>query len=92
MAASLLKYEPRWRPHNTTARLDLVVIFREQRWLMDVIKTIRLLLALQPDKPQRHAIAAEAYMYLERTEYDDPHLAACLGTSECLTKLADLSP
>lgn len=82
-AIALLRQELRWRPHNTTARLELAVMFREQRRLVDVLKTIRPLLTTQPDEPQWHAIAAEVYLEMGRMDDATPHLAACAGTPSC---------
>ena len=85
-AIDLLRQELRWRPHNTAARLELTVTFREQQRLVDVIKTIRPLLTLQPDNPQWHAIAAEAYLAMDRPEEAAPHLDACAGAPGCPVK------
>lgn len=82
-AIALLRQELRWRPHNTTARLELAITFREQQRLVDVLKTIRPLLSLQPDEPQWHAIAAEAYLQMDRPEDAAPHLAVCRGLPGC---------
>ncbi|MFT4977848.1 MAG: tetratricopeptide (TPR) repeat protein [Myxococcota bacterium] len=82
-AIALLQEELRWRPYNTGARLELAALFREQRRLVDVIKTIRPLLTLQPDEPRWHAIAAEAYLEMKRPDRAEPHLAACAGAPSC---------
>ncbi len=82
-AIELLRQELRWRPHNTAARLELAATFREQRRLVDVLKTIRPLLAIQPDEPRWHAIAAEVYLEMGRPDDAAPHLAACAGTPGC---------
>ncbi|MFT5687073.1 MAG: choline-sulfatase, partial [Myxococcota bacterium] len=82
-AIELLRQELRWRPYNTAARLELAVTFREQRRLVDVLKTIRPLLTTQPDEPRWHAIAAEVYLEMGRTEDAAPHLEACAGTLGC---------
>ena len=65
---------------------ELALTFREQRRLVDVLKTIRPLLALQPDKPEWHAIAAEAYLEMDRPEAAAPHLAVCQGSPGCPTE------
>ena len=83
MAIELLRQELRWRPYNTTARLELTMTFREQRRLVDVLKTIRPLLTLQPDEPRWHAIAAEAYLEMDRPESAAEHLEKCQGTPGC---------
>jgi tetratricopeptide (TPR) repeat protein len=82
-AIALLRTELRWRPYNMSARLELTMLFREQQRLVDVIKTIRPLLHLQPDEPQWHAIAAEAYIAMGRLDRAEPHLAACGDDPRC---------
>lgn len=82
-AIAHLRQELQLRPHNTPARLELAGMFHEQNRLVDVIKTIRPLLTLQPEEPQWHAIAAQAYLEMGRADRAAPHLEACAGDPHC---------
>jgi len=82
-AIELLRIELSWRPHNTAGRLDLYSLFSEHGRNVDAIKTIRPLLALQPDEPQWHALAAQSYLAMGRPELAAPHLEACAGEPTC---------
>lgn len=90
-AIALLRKELAWRPYNTAARLELALLFREQKRLVDVVKTIRPLLNLQPDEPRWHAMTAEAYLEMGRADRAAPHLAACAGDPLCPTPSDDAS-
>ena len=87
-----LQQELQLRPYNTDARLQLAGVFQELGRLVDVIKTIRPLLTLQPDNPQWHAMAAQAYLEMNRPDRAAPHLQACAGDPRCPTPAVAVTP
>ena len=82
-AIELLRTELAWRPHNLAGRLDLYTVFMEHGRNVDAFKTIRPLLALQPDEPRWHALAAQATLAMGRPDLAEPHRAACAGLEGC---------
>lgn len=82
-AITQLRAELAWRPHNTTARLELYTLFAEHGRNVDAIKTLRPLLALQPDEPQWQALAARSYLAMGRDDLAQPHREACSGVEGC---------
>jgi len=80
---ALLTEELRWRPANLSARLDLATLFAEQGRWVNVIKTLRPLLNLQPDEPRWQVEAARAYLAMDRPDLAEPHIEACAGHPRC---------
>jgi tetratricopeptide (TPR) repeat protein len=80
---ALLLEALRWRPADTSARLDLMTLYREQGRLVNYIKTLRPLLNLQPDEPRWQAMAAAAYLEMARPDLAAPHQEACAGHPHC---------
>jgi choline-sulfatase len=67
-AEGSLKTELRMRPGNTAARLDLVALYREQGRLVDVVKTLRPLVALYPEDERWSAMTRAAYLEMGRPD------------------------
>jgi choline-sulfatase len=82
-AVELLRLELAWRPTNTSARLELFALFGQHGRQVDAFKTIRPLLALQPDEPRWQAMAAQTYLAMDRPDLAQPHLEACAGDPAC---------
>ncbi len=82
-AIALLRGELAWRPHNLSARLELYALFSEHRRNVDAIKTIRPLLAMQPEEPHWNALAATTYLAMGRPDLAEPHRAVCAGDPGC---------
>ncbi|MEL6349411.1 MAG: sulfatase-like hydrolase/transferase [Myxococcota bacterium] len=91
-AVALLRAELRMRPSNLQARLELTALFREQGRLVDVVKTLRPLVTIQPNEPRWHAMTAEAYLAMNRPDRAAPHLEACAGHPQCPKPVPDASP
>jgi thioredoxin-like negative regulator of GroEL len=82
-AITQLRSELAWRPHSTGARLELYALFSEHGRNVDAIKTLRPLLALQPDEPQWQILAARTYLAMGRKDLAQPHRDACAGAEGC---------
>lgn len=82
-AEAALVQELRIRPGNVAARLDLATLHREQGRLVDVVKTLRPLVALQPEERMWQAMTAQAYMDMGRADLAAEHLRACAGHPSC---------
>lgn len=82
-AENAFEQELRIRPGNLEARLDLVRLFQEQGRLVDVVKTLRPLVALDPEEPTWHALTAQAYLEMGRDDLAREHIAACAGHPGC---------
>ncbi len=82
-AIAQLRTELRWRPTNIAARLELYGLFHEHGRNVDAIKTIRPLLAMQPDEPQWQILAARSYLAMGREDLAEPHRQACSGFEGC---------
>ncbi len=82
-AIAQLHTELRWRPTHLGARLELYTLFSEHGRNVDAIKTIRPLLAMQPDEPQWQILAARSYLAMGREDLAEPHRQACSGFEGC---------
>ena len=82
-AIELLRTELAWRPHNLAGRLDLYALFSEHGRNVDAVKTIRPLLAMQPNEPRWQALAARSYLAMGREDLAQPHREACAGIEGC---------
>lgn len=71
------------QPGNVAARLDLVRLYQEQGRLVDVVKALRPLVALQPEEPVWQAMTASAYLEMGRAGLAKEHLLACAGHPAC---------
>jgi choline-sulfatase len=91
-AMEMLRSELSWRPWNLGARLDLHALFSAHGRHVDAYKTIRPLLALQPDEPAWQALAAASYLAMGREDLAAPHLQACGDHPACDQALLSSSP
>ncbi|MDP6933914.1 MAG: tetratricopeptide repeat protein, partial [Myxococcota bacterium] len=82
-AEDLLRDELRWRPANIAARLELLDLYREQGRNVDAFKTLRPLLALEPEEPRWNALAAQTLLAMGREHTAAPYRRACTGHPLC---------
>ncbi len=82
-AIAQLRSELAWRPHNTQARLELFALFSEHGRNVDALKTLRPLLALQPDEPRWQILAARTTLAMGREDLAEPYRQACAGLEGC---------
>ncbi|HJN77693.1 MAG TPA: sulfatase-like hydrolase/transferase [Myxococcota bacterium] len=82
-AEQAFEQELRMQPGNVAARLDLVRLYQEQGRLVDVVKALRPLVALQPEEPVWQAMTASAYLEMGRAGLAKEHLLACAGHPAC---------
>jgi len=73
-AYELYRQELRWRPFNLAARVELFALYEEHGRLVDAVKTLRPLLAVQPDEPRWHQLAARCYQAMGREDLARQHL------------------